>query len=126
MKLNHVTILVANRLKAVEFYSSNLGLETIEKGKSRWMKIGDQYLHLAQNSSKPIKNSFYHFCLSVNKIIPFIEKLVTKGIDVFDLDKDMIKKDINQNFQKKDRQFFINDLDGNLIELIDENNEYFE
>lgn len=126
MKINHVTILVSDRLRSAEFYSEVLGLEIIEKGKSRWIKIGDQYLHLAQDSGQPIKNSFYHFCISVSDIILFAKTLIAKGIDVFDLNDKIEKVDINQNLDRKYRQFFMNDIDGNLIELCDKDSEYFK
>ncbi len=32
MKLNHITILVSDRLKSANFYSDILGLEIVEKG----------------------------------------------------------------------------------------------
>ena len=125
MKLNHVTILVSDRLVSSKFYSEILGLEIVKKGKSRWIKIDNQYLHLAQDSGQPIQNSFYHFCISVKNVDSLIEKLIIEGIDVFDLNDEIEKVDINKNLDKKYRQFFINDPDGNLIELIDENNKYF-
>ena len=126
MKLNHVTILVSDRLKSAEFYSNILGLEIVEKGKSKWVKIGDQYLHLAQDSGLPTKNSFYHFCISVNDVISFVKTLIAKGIDIFELNDKIDKVDINQNLDKEYRQFFMKDLDGNLIELCDKDNEYFK
>ena len=126
MRLNHVTILVADRLKSAQFYSEVLGLKIVEKGKSRWIKIGDQYLHLAQDSGKPIKNSFYHFCIEVEDVIDFAKNLINKGVDVFDLNDKIEKTDINENLDKEYRQFFINDPDGNMIELCDKNNEYMK
>ncbi|MBN1263441.1 MAG: VOC family protein [Candidatus Pacebacteria bacterium] len=126
MRINHITILVSNRLKSAKFYSEILGLEIAEKGKSRWIKIGDQYLHLAQDSGKPIKGSFYHFCIEVKNVIDFVKKLISKGVDVFDLNDELNKVNVNQNLDRKHRQFFINDPDGNMIELCDKNNEYFK
>lgn len=126
MKLNHITIVVTDRAKAVEFYSETLGLEIVEKGKSVWMKIDDQYIHLAQNSGQPVKNNFYHFCISVGSITLYVKKLIAAGVDVFDLNGNMEREDINQNLDKEHRQFFINDPDGNLIELVDIDNEYFK
>ena len=122
--INHITILVKDRLKAAEFYSDILGLEIIEKGKHRWIKIDDQYIHLAQNSGLPTKNSFAHFCITVDDLPTFIKKLIAKNIQVFDFDDNMSKTDINTNLDKKIRLFFIHDIDGNLIELTDTNNDF--
>ena len=126
MKINHITILVSDRLKAAEFYQNILAMEIIERGKSRWIRVGDLYLHLAQDSGEPIKNSFYHFCVSIDNLPEYLNKIISKGVEVYDLDENMQKTDINVNLDKKQRQFFINDQDGNMIELIDNSNEFYK
>ncbi|PLX27246.1 hypothetical protein C0583_04390 [Candidatus Parcubacteria bacterium] len=126
MKINHITILVSDRLKAADFYSNLLEMEVVERGKSRWIKIGDQYLHLAQDSGDPIKDSFYHFCVSINNLSDYLKRIIAKKVEVYDIDDNMQKTDINENLDREKRQFFINDQDGNMIELIDENNNFFK
>jgi catechol 2,3-dioxygenase-like lactoylglutathione lyase family enzyme len=126
MKINHITILVKDRLKAAEFYSDILDLKIIEKGEHRWIKIDEQYIHLAQNSGLPTENSFAHFCIAVADLPTLIKKLIAKNIQVFDFDDNLSKTDINTNLDREIRLFFINDIDGNLIELIDTNNDFFK
>ena len=54
-----------------------------------------------------------------------MDELVAKGVDVFDLDENITEVDVNINFDKEIRQFFIRDPDGNLIEIFDIDSDYF-
>lgn len=126
MKINHITIPVANRDRAARFYADTLGLQIIEKGTSKWVQVGEQYIHLAQNSGLPANHSFYHFCISIAEVKKQVEKLMLAGIDVFDLSDTLDIVDMNDNLDRQNRQFFFHDPDGNLVELIDEKNEFFK
>lgn len=126
MKINHITIPVANRDRAARFYADTLGLEIIEKGTSKWVQVGEQYIHLAQTSGLLAKHSFYHFCISIAEVKKQVEKLILVGIDVFDLSDTLDIVDMNDNLDRPNRQFFFRDPDGNLVELIDEKNEFFK
>jgi len=109
MKINHITVLVKDNFKALDFYVDKLGFEkVIIKGKHCWAKVGDIYIHLAQNSGLSTKNSFQHFAIIMKDLPSYIEKLKSRGVNV----------------EIRDLQYFIRDIDGNLIELIDENNKF--
>jgi catechol 2,3-dioxygenase-like lactoylglutathione lyase family enzyme len=124
--INHVTVLVNDKEKAVKFYSNVLGLETFPVGKSIWMRLGNQFLHITQNSGKSISGSFYHFAIEVDSFKEYIKSLVDHGVEVFELDKDLNKILINIDLDNLKRQFFVKDPDGNLIEIVDSQNPFFK
>lgn len=54
MFINHVTVLVTDKKHAEEFYVGKLGLEPVRVGKSSlWIKVGDQFIHITDNSGSP-------------------------------------------------------------------------
>ena len=122
--INHVTILVKDKNKAREFYVNILGLEEYRVGKLLWVKAGNQFLHLTENSGNPISNSFYHFALEVENVVNYIAELRGKGVRVFSFDANGGKIEITSS-EDKERQFFLQDPDGNLIEILDTVNHFF-
>ncbi len=124
--INHVTVLVEDKEKAIEFYSEILGLQIFPVGKSTWMKVGSQFLHITQASGKTISNSFYHFAIEIDPFDEYINGIIKKGIEVFELDKDLNKVMVNSNLDNPTRQFFVHDPDGNLIEIVDSKNPFFK
>jgi catechol 2,3-dioxygenase-like lactoylglutathione lyase family enzyme len=124
--INHVTVLVNDKEKAVKFYSDVLGLEVFPVGKSTWMRIGNQFLHITQNSGKSISDSFYHFAIEVDSFKEYIRSLIDRGVEVFELDDDLDKIFINTDLDNPTRQFFIKDPDENLIEIVDNQNPFFK
>lgn len=112
MKINHITILVRDNKKAAEFYSNILefGKIKIVRNKHYWVQIGDVYIHLAMNSGEPVKDSFYHFAVEIDDLEAYVRMIESKGVHV----------------RKDNEQFFIRDLDDNLIELIDSQNNFFK
>jgi catechol 2,3-dioxygenase-like lactoylglutathione lyase family enzyme len=113
MKINHVTLLVKNRDESEKFYTEILGLDKKEVGNSLWIKIGDQYIHLAENSGEPVPNTFYHFGIEIDNLSDYLKKLKEKGVEFF-------------YFSENKLANFIRDPDGNLIEFIDTNDIYFK
>lgn len=110
MKINHITVLVKNNFKALDFYVEKLGFEKLViDDKHCWAKVGDVWIHLAQNSGLPTQNSFQHFAVSVKNLSEYTKRLNEADVKV----------------EVDGSQYFIHDIDGNLIELIDENNKYF-
>ena len=122
--INHVTILVSNKSAAEKFYTETLGLEAMHVGKSLWLRVGEQFIHVTESSEDAPRN-FSHFCISVENCYEYLRGLAAKGIEVFDLDTNMGKVSINSEWDKPYRQFFIHDPDGNLIEFCDATNEFF-
>jgi catechol 2,3-dioxygenase-like lactoylglutathione lyase family enzyme len=109
MKINHITVLVKDNYKALDFYADKLGFEKIIVDKHCWAKVGEIHIHLAVGSGSPTKDSFQHFCVAVDNLPEYINNLKKKDVQV----------------EKTEYQFFVKDLDGNLIEFIDMNNKYF-
>jgi catechol 2,3-dioxygenase-like lactoylglutathione lyase family enzyme len=90
------------------------------------MKVGNQFLHITEASGKTILNSFYHFAIEVDSFKDYIEGIIEKGAEVFELDKDLNKVMANSELGNPTRQFFVNDPDGNLVEIIDSQNQFFK
>ncbi|MBN1168921.1 VOC family protein [Candidatus Woesebacteria bacterium] len=123
--INHVTIIVNDKKRASDFYFNILGFEKVDIGKSLWAKVGKQYIHINENSKHVVQKSFQHFSVEVDNLLPFLEQLINNDVDVFDLDDNNNKKDININLNKQMRNYFVNDPFGNLIEFIDSTNKFF-
>jgi catechol 2,3-dioxygenase-like lactoylglutathione lyase family enzyme len=124
--INHVTVLVEDKEKAVKFYSEVLGLQTFPVGKSTWMKVGNQFLHITKASGKTVSNSFYHFAIEVDSFKEYIDNLIGKGVEVFELDESLNKIMVNNELDNPTRQFFVHDPDGNLIEIINCESSFFK
>lgn len=124
--INHVTVLVSEKDRAREFYTNVLGLEPINVGKSLWMKAGNQFIHVSKNSGNPVSGTFYHFAIEVDDSKTYIHDLIQKGVEVFDLDSNLQKVKVNTDLENKTRQFFVNDPDGNIVEIIYTNNQFFK
>ena len=112
MRINHITVLVEDNKAAAEYYVNVLELGEIKLvGENHyWLLIGDTYIHLAANSGEPVKNTFYHFAVEIDDLQSYLKRIESKGIEV----------------KRDEWQFFIHDLDGNMIELIDSNNKFFK
>ncbi|MFZ4631805.1 MAG: VOC family protein [Patescibacteria group bacterium] len=113
MRINHVTILVKDKNVSRKFYTEILGFESKEIGGRLWIKIGEQYLHITENSGVPVPNTFYHFAIEIDNLTDYKINLKNKGINIFDFSDDNL-------------QNFLRDTDGNLIELIDVNDDFFK
>lgn len=109
MKINHITLLVSNREKSLDFYIGILGLKRKDVGKHIWVEVGESYIHLTENSGGPIPGTFYHFAISTR-----LEEL-----------RDKLVKNKSE-FEDKESQIFLRDPDGNLVEFIDENDNFFK
>ncbi len=125
IRINHVTLLVNNKEKAEEFYINKLGLEKYVFNNHLWIKIGDQYIHITENSGEPRNASFYHFAIEIKNVQDYVKELVKKGIDVFDIDRELCEILLNSDFDKPLRQFFVRDSDKNLIEFIEAGSQFF-
>lgn len=124
--INHVTILVHDKDRAIEFYKNVLSLEPVNIGKSLWMKAGNQFIHISSNMGKPIPDTFYHYAIEVDDFPNYINDLIQKGIEVYDLDSDLKKINVNTDRGDAVRQYFVNDPDGNVVEIIDTNNPFYK
>jgi len=123
--INHVTLLVKNKEVAGKFFTDVLGFEKYDAGGPLWIKIGEQFIHITDNSGEPRGNTFYHFAIEIEDIVEFARMIIDKGVKIFDLDND--QKEVLVNFDEVDPQkhFFIRDTDENLIEFVDSNNKFF-
>lgn len=111
MRINHVTLLVRDKEASKRFYADVLGL-SIREDKGLWVRVGEQYLHLTDSSGAPVVGTFYHFAIEMENLPDFLQGLQRKGVAVSHPDDG--------------RQNFIRDPDGNLIELIDANDNFFK
>tara|TARA_Y100000310_G_C20602498_1_gene773791 strand:+ start:385 stop:717 length:333 start_codon:yes stop_codon:yes gene_type:complete len=110
MRINHVTILVKDKKKSEKFFTEVLGFKKRKTDKYLWIKVGKQYIHITENSGKPIPNTFYHFAIEINDLHDYLKKIKEEGVKVL-----------------KDKfQYFIRDPDGNLIEFVDKGNKFFK
>ncbi len=122
--VNHTTVLVLDKEKAINFYCNILGLEKLEIGKSVWARAGKQFIHISK-TDKAVPKSFIHFAIEVSNFNDYIRNLIAQKIDVFDLDNNLNKIALNSELDNKSRQFFVEDPSGNYVEIIDVNNSFF-
>jgi len=123
--INHVTLLVNNKTESEKFFTEVLGLEKYDAGGRLWLKIGKQFLHITNNSGDSKRGNFYHFAIEVENVVDCVKAIALKGISIFDLDSTQKKILVNSDYDMPMRQFFLEDPDGNLIELIDTKNTFF-
>ena len=122
--INHVTFPVSDKMKSEAFYVGTLGLIKVPVGSSLWIRVGEQFIHLNQSAVIP-SLSFVHFAIRVEDLRGYLNILQNKGVDIFDLDDDLKEISLNTDFEKANRQFFLRDPDGYLLELIDASNSFF-
>lgn len=104
---------------------NKLGLKKCVVGKSLWIAIGDQFIHLTQNSGPSVAGTFYHFAISIENLGEYLKRVMEKGVEVFDVDDDGKPIRINREFEAPRRLFFVRDPDGHLIEFVDSKNSFF-
>jgi catechol 2,3-dioxygenase-like lactoylglutathione lyase family enzyme len=124
--INHITVVVQDKNEAENFYCKVLGLKKVEIGNSLWVRVGNQFIHINENSKALRVVSFCHFAIEVNDLLLFLRELIEKGVDVFDIEDNISKIDVNTNLTKKNRNYFIEDPFGNLIEFFDSSNKFFK
>ena len=124
--INHITVDVKNKSDAEHFYFDQLGLEKVMVGRSLWAKVGHQFIHINENTNYLPQNTFHHFAIEVDNLNVFLKELINKGVQIFDLDKNVKKIDINSNLEKENRNYFTKDPSGNIIEFIDSQNLFFK
>lgn len=103
MRIEHVTLLVKDRQATLEFFKDNFGLEHRLVGDHIWVIVGDQYIHVTENSGDPVPGTFYHFCIETDHVNSLATKARANGIELID--------------ETPGRAFFVRDPDGNLIEF---------
>ena len=113
--IHHVSILVTDVARSIAFYRDGLGLRQIERPSTFtspelrdviWFELGDQQLHLlpAPTPDVPARR---HFALHLNDAPAARAELLSRGIAIKE----------TTPIPGADR-FFVNDPDGNRIELI--------
>ena len=109
--IHHSSIMVTDMVRARQFYGEALGLREVERPVNftnavAWFEVGDEHVHLIP-SDHPDAISPRHFALRVDDARAAREHLRTRGIATQE----------TEPIAGADR-FFINDPDGNLIEII--------
>lgn len=122
--INHVTLLVSDKDRSKKFYTETLGLDCkLVNGKYLWIKIGNEYIHVTKEVESPISDTFYHFAINVEGYTEYKNRLLEIGLLLFDLDENRNKTFITN--MSNETHFFVNDPDGNLIEFVDSENNFF-
>ena len=124
--INHVTVVVGDKKEAERFYCEVLGLEKVAVGHSLWVRTGEQFIHINENKDLDLQKTFHHVCIEIEDLTAYLRDLIDQGVEVFDLDDDLVKKDINSNLEKERRNYFVYDPFDNLIEFIDSKNQFFK
>ena len=114
--LSHISLTTNSLEKVQKFYVKKLGLKIIHKFKNKNKKLYGYFISANQNtfleffySKKKIKfknsNQFRHICFEVKNIYKFVKKFKKHKIEIARGKTDYIL------------QFFINDLEGNIVEF---------
>ena len=113
--IDHVTVIITDPKRAVRFYRDVLGLCEVSSPSTfdgaglnvRWFLAGKQYVHLLiqGEADKPGRR---HFALAVENVSAAREELTRQGIPLRE----------TTPIPGAER-FFVNDPDGNRIELIE-------
>lgn len=99
-----MTLLVSNRDNTLKYFQNKLGLRYKYVGTHAWVVVGNQYIHITEDSGNPVTGSFYHFCIEMENLEDYASSLVAKGVVLID---------------KSSSNFFVKDPDGNLIEFME-------
>jgi len=116
--LHHVSLLVADVARSLDFYTRVLGLEMDSSRPAMsfdgaWLKVGAQQIHLLQLANPdPVEGRPQHggrdrhTAFQVDQLEPYIERLRASGID-FTMS------------ESGRRALFCRDPDGNACELVE-------
>lgn len=117
LAIHHVSLLVENTEKALEFYSGVLGLPVISERPDlgfpgAWLQIGDQQIHLLElKNPDPVSARPEHGGRD--------RHLAMSVVDLSELEQRLSQKGIAYTLSKSGRRaLFCRDYDGNTMELI--------
>ncbi len=113
--IDHVTVIITDPERAVAFYRDVLGLPEVSSPstfegaglKVRWFKAGQQYVHLFI-APQPDVPGRRHFALRVESAAEARTELMKRGVAIRE----------TTPIPGAER-FFVNDPDGNRIEIIE-------
>ncbi len=109
--INHITYNVKNKDAALKWYEDILGLKQIPKMVDAdhlyWLQLpSGAMVHIIENADAPSAPS-HHTAFEVDDIEASREYLIQKGIETTDI----------QTRNDGQRAMYLNDLDGNRIEI---------
>jgi catechol 2,3-dioxygenase-like lactoylglutathione lyase family enzyme len=109
--INHITYNVKNKDRALKWYEDVLGIKQIPKmvdgDHLYWLQLpSGAMVHIIENPDAPSAPS-HHTAFEVDDIEAACEALVAKGIETTDI----------QTRNDGQRAFYLNDPDGNRIEI---------
>ena len=110
--IHHVGIPVTDFERALAFYVGVLGLEPIAAPKAfapgvRWLRLGNEHIHLIKTTGKSDADGARHVALHIKDVRAAQKHLEALGFKL-----------TPQPFVKNAERFYINDPDGNSVELI--------
>ena len=109
--INHITYNVKNKEAALKWYQDILGVGQIPKMVNSdhlyWLQLpSGAMIHIIENADAPSAPS-HHTAFEVDEIEASYEYFAKKGIETTDI----------QTRNDGQRAFYLNDLDGNRIEI---------
>ncbi len=109
--INHITYNVKDKDKALRWYEDILGIKQIPKMVNGdhlyWLQLpSGAMVHIIENPDAPSAPS-HHTAFEVDDIEAACAALIAKGIETTDI----------QTRNDGQRAFYLNDLDGNRIEI---------
>ncbi|MCH7738015.1 MAG: VOC family protein [Chloroflexi bacterium] len=109
--INHITYNVKDKEAALKWYQDILGVGQIPKMVDSdhlyWLQLpSGAMIHIIENADAPSAPS-HHTAFEVDEIEASYEYFATKGIETTDI----------QTRNDGQRAFYLNDLDGNRIEI---------
>jgi len=115
---DHVSVSVTDLDRSVDFYVNTLGVDQIPRPDfgfpGAWLSIAGQQLHLTTGGTTrgpeaPLRANDPHFAIRFSgDLDEFLARLAEKGVRVYEL----------PNSPAAERQTFVLDPDGNVIEFI--------
>jgi catechol 2,3-dioxygenase-like lactoylglutathione lyase family enzyme len=117
MNFDHVSVSVSDLDRAVMFYQDQLGFETLPRPDfgfpGAWLQASGVPVHLTTGGTTrgpdaPLRPQDPHFAIAVTgDLDSFLDELRQQGVRVYEL----------PNSPAAERQTFVMDPDGNVIEL---------
>jgi catechol 2,3-dioxygenase-like lactoylglutathione lyase family enzyme len=123
MKINHVTVLVTDKKRALAFYRDTLGFDIKMAGESTWACVGESYIHITDNSGAPQSGSFYHFAIEDERYDERAQELLEQNVAIYNWNDKALKP--IHNLEELKNHFFVLDPDGNMLEFIRSGDDFF-
>jgi catechol 2,3-dioxygenase-like lactoylglutathione lyase family enzyme len=124
-QINHVGIVVRDRVAAERFYVDILGFEPLTE-RPWWLRVNDRstihLIHLEKaEADDSLRRRYQHFALQVEDLRAVLEVLLEGGVRVFQVDFQGNEQVLTATEEAIDfgvGSLFVHDPDGNLVEFM--------